>query len=72
MKASLRVFVITSALLLFGEQAATAASDSAAYTYDQNGRLWTVTYANGTTITYTYDTAGNRQQVVVSCSSGGC
>lgn len=51
---------------------AMATSDSATYQYDTKGRLWTVTYANGTTITYQYDQAGNRSQVVSSCSSGGC
>lgn len=36
------------------------ASGSATYTYDSRGRLQTVTYGNGTTITYTYDNAGSR------------
>jgi YD repeat-containing protein len=48
------------------------AADSAAYTYDANGRVATVTYANGTKITYTYDAAGNRASVVTACSGGGC
>jgi len=34
------------------------------YTYDDLGRLKTVTYDNGKQIVYTYDPAGNRTQVV--------
>lgn len=34
------------------------------YTYDALGRITTVTYPNGATISYTYDPAGNRTQVV--------
>ena len=33
------------------------------YTYDELGRIKTVTYSNGATITYTYDAAGNRTQL---------
>ncbi len=48
------------------------ASDSAAYTYDSHGRIATVTYANGTVTTYTYDAAGNRLSVATTCSANGC
>ncbi len=48
------------------------ATDSATYTYDSMGRLKTVTFANGTVITYSYDAAGNRTSVVTSCSGTGC
>ena len=48
------------------------ANDSATYTYDTYGRIWTVTYANGTVTTYTYDAGGNRSAVVTTCSSGKC
>lgn len=34
------------------------------YTYDNLGRISTVTYGNGLIITYSYDPAGNRTQVV--------
>ncbi len=48
------------------------AADSATYGYDSNGRIHTITYANGTVTTYTYDKAGNRQTVVTTCSGSGC
>lgn len=48
------------------------ATDSATYTYDSMGRLKTVTFANGTVITYSYDAAGNRTSVVTSCFGTGC
>ncbi len=48
------------------------AADTATYTYDNLGRLKTVTYANGTVITYNYDAAGNRTSIVTSCPSGTC
>lgn len=49
-----------------------AASASATYGYDALGRLVTVTYNNGTVITYTYDTAGNRIKQTVTCPASGC
>lgn len=42
---------------------------SVSYTYDSLGRMATVTYNNGTTtttITYSYDAAGNRTSVVTT------
>lgn len=48
------------------------AADSADYTYDSLGRIKTVTFANGTIITYNYDPAGNRTSVVTSCPGGTC
>lgn len=39
---------------------------SATYTYDALGRLSSVTYGSGVTITYVYDAAGNRTSYVVS------
>lgn len=45
--------------------------DSATYTYDNLGRLKTVTFANGTVITYNYDPVGNRTSVVAVCGGGG-
>jgi YD repeat-containing protein len=36
------------------------------YTYDAQGRLTSVTYTAGGSVTYTYDDAGNRTQQVKS------
>jgi YD repeat-containing protein len=51
-------------LALLGILTAFAAEAGTTYTYDDLGRLSTVTYDNGRKITYTYDPAGNRTQVV--------
>jgi YD repeat-containing protein len=40
--------------------AASSAAQAQQYTYDSVGRVLTVTYPNGATISYTYDRAGNR------------
>jgi len=50
----------TVGLVGFSAQAGTIA-----YTYDALGRLATVTYSDGTVITYSYDAAGNRTAYVV-------
>jgi YD repeat-containing protein len=34
-------------------------ADTVSYTYDDAGRLTSVTYSSGATITYSYDPAGN-------------
>ncbi|PZM80364.1 MAG: hypothetical protein DKT66_13965 [Candidatus Melainabacteria bacterium] len=47
-------------------------SDSAIYEYWPQGWLKKVTFANGTVITYNYDSMGNRTSVVVTCGGGGC
>lgn len=47
-------------------------SDDATYTYDSVGRLKTVTFDNGTVITYNYDDMGNRTSAVTTCGGGGC
>ena len=47
------------------------ASDTATYTYDSLGRLKTVTFTNGTVVTYNYDDMGNRTSVVTTCT-GAC
>lgn len=45
-----------------------AHAQSTTYTYDELGRLKTVTYPGGTVVTYDYDAAGNRISVVTSTS----
>jgi YD repeat-containing protein len=55
---SAMLLAVTALLLASPVSAATT------YTYDTLGRVATVTYDNGETITYTYDPAGNRTQVV--------
>ena len=51
--------------------AGTAAAGTTSYTYDALGRVVTAVYPNGTTVTYQYDSAGNRSQVVQSTTGGG-
>ncbi|MBO9502478.1 RHS repeat domain-containing protein, partial [Brevundimonas sp. A19_0] len=45
------------------------ARDPVIYTYDALGRLTSAAYPTGVTVTYTYDAAGNRTQVVTSNGS---
>jgi YD repeat-containing protein len=57
----------TAALL--GLLGSAALAGSVAYTYDTLGRLATAVYSDGTTtttITYSYDAAGNRTSVVTT------
>src|SRR5262245_696649 len=46
-------------LLAFTALIGLAAADTINYTYDAAGRLTTVAYGDGTTMTYTYDQNGN-------------
>lgn len=43
-----------------------AHAGTVSYTYDELGRLKTVTYSTGVTITYSYDANGNRTAVVTT------
>lgn len=62
MKAVLVCVIIVFATL----STAQAAPLSATYAYDGRGRLASVTYSDGKTVTYTYDAAGNRVKETVS------
>ncbi|WP_216361272.1 RHS repeat domain-containing protein [Caulobacter mirabilis] len=43
-----------------------ASAATVTYTYDDLGRLKTVTYSTGVTITYSYDDNGNRTATVTT------
>ena len=45
------------------------AQNIANYTYDELGRLKTVTYSNGVSVVYEYDAAGNRTRQEVTGST---
>ena len=45
------------------------AQNTVDYTFDQLGRLKTVTYSNGVSVVYEYDAAGNRTQKTVTGST---
>jgi YD repeat-containing protein len=65
MSDSKRETVLRLAILAFGFAALTFSSVAIAdtYTYDALGRLTGVTYADGSSISYAYDSAGNRTTV---------
>ncbi len=46
----------------------TAIADSVSYTYDELGRLKTVTHDDGVVVEYNYDPAGNRTTTVITAS----
>ena len=45
------------------------AQNTVDYTFDELGRLKTVTYSNGVSVVYEYDAAGNRTQKTVTGST---
>lgn len=67
-----KLLTIIFSVMISWPYLAIAASDSMTYTYDAQGRLKTVTYQNGTVITYSYDIEGNRTSVVIACGVSGC
>lgn len=60
--------VCCTALVGFS-QSREAQADAVTYTYDELGRVRTVTYGNGATITYAYDPAGNRTTLTQAVGS---
>jgi len=64
LRATLTVFTLVLASLVLG--GGTALADGVSYTYDPLGRLVRVTYDNGASVVYSYDSTGNRTSVVVS------
>jgi hypothetical protein len=60
--------ILTIATALLALLAAPSAMAGVTYTYDMLGRLSVAAYDNGKQITYTYDPAGNRTQVVTGAS----
>jgi YD repeat-containing protein len=72
-RCSSRIVVpLCSAFLVLGVSAGenALAADQIIYSYDALGRLQTVTYPNNTSVTYTYDHAGNRTQVTNTGGTG--
>ena len=70
-----RALVLPFAVALVFALIGPAHADFCYYSYDAGGRLISVTYSVGsgmTTITYTYDNAGNRQQQSVICTGATC
>lgn len=68
-RATLPLWTLFLVLGVAAGQSAVGA-DQFAYTYDALGRLQTVKYQNGTSVSYTYDPAGNRIQVTNTPGSG--
>ncbi|MDV6331319.1 RHS repeat domain-containing protein [Asticcacaulis sp. 201] len=57
-----KIFIITAAMASLC--AGHAYAGDTIYKYDAQGRVVEVDYPNGAKVTYTYDAAGNRTQVV--------
>jgi YD repeat-containing protein len=61
--------VLASAMLIWIAFAWQANAQAVTFVYDQLGRISTATYPNGAVITYGYDAAGNRTQVVTTAGA---
>lgn len=71
-KRALQTAGLMVSVVLLSLSTVTLAASDANYTYDALGRLTKIAYSDGaktTTVTYTYDTAGNRTSVVSSAPS---
>ena len=55
--------------LIAGMAVPALSQDTTDYTYDELGRLKTVTYGDGVSVVYEYDPAGNRTRQEVTGSS---
>jgi len=68
MKSLARSALLLLCLFCFAQEAL-----AETYTYDAQGRLATVTYDDGSTLTYSYDAMGNPTGIVVNAvvASGG-
>ena len=68
MKSLTRAALIVLCLFCFAQETL-----AETYTYDAQGRLATVTYDDGSTLTYNYDAMGNPTGIVVNAvvASGG-
>ncbi|HYC73828.1 Ig-like domain-containing protein [Brevundimonas sp.] len=62
---------VTAAFATLMMASAPTAQEAVQYGYDALGRVVTVTYGNGTVITYAYDPAGNRTEVTTGTAGGG-
>lgn len=62
----LTIAILCMARPCFGQQ-----SDTVTYTYDSLNRVVKVVYADGTSVTYAYDAAGNRTSIQVAAGGGG-
>lgn len=64
------ILAICGVVLALAFHTSDSSADTPAYKYDVLGRLIEVTYSNGTRVTYAYDDAGNRVEVIVKPSGG--
>jgi YD repeat-containing protein len=66
-----RLRLVASAIASWTLFALAPPSSAVEYTYDSLHRLSAVTYGDGTTVTYNYDPAGNREGIIVTEDNDG-